>query len=320
MNAPLAQTASAFAPASIGNVGVGFDVLGMAIGSDESGGAPPLGDTVVATINPEHDGVRITAIEGAEGLSTDPNANTAAIAARETLRAANVNAGVDLELRKGLPIGSGLGSSAASAAAGALATNLVIGAPLRKSELIAPCLEAEAAVSGRHADNVAAALLGGLTLARSIDPLDVVRIPIPPGLHAVVVTPSIELLTKEARRVLPEQVPLAELVAAQAALAAFVAACHSGDLSLLARAFRDGVDTSARLPLIPGARRVIDDALDTGALGASISGAGPSMFALCRSRASAERVADAMTGAFADAGHDSTSVVAKADARGARRA
>ncbi len=314
------QSASAFAPASIGNVGVGFDVLGMAIGGDDDG--PRLGDTVVAETSTDHDGIRIVAIEGAgtETLSTDPEQNTAAIAARETLRAANITRGIDLTLRKGLPIGSGLGSSAASAAAAAMATNLLLGTPLRKSELVAPCLEAEAVVSGRHADNVAASLLGGLTLARSIDPLDVVRIPIPAGLHVVVVTPAIELLTKEARRVLPAQVPLDELVAAQAALAAFVSACHSGDLSLLARAFRHGVDTGARLPLIPGARKVIDDALDTGALGASISGAGPSMFALCRSRASAQRVAAAMTNAFTEAGHASSCVVAQADARGARRA
>ena len=305
------QSASAFAPASIGNVGVGFDVLGMAIDGP--------GDTVTATASPDHDEIRITAIYGAE-LTSDPAQNTAAIAARATLRAAGVTRGVDLELHKGLPIGSGLGSSAASAAAAALATNLLIGAPLRKSELIEPCLGAEAAVSGRHADNVAASLLGGLTLARSIDPLDVIRLPIPPGLHVVVITPKLELLTRQARQVLPKQVALSELVAAQAALGAFVAACYSNDLSLLARAFRDGVDTNARLPLIPGSRDVIDAALDTGALGASISGAGPSMFALCRSKASAGRVAVAMTEAFTRASLESTIIIAAADARGARRA
>lgn len=302
---------SAFAPASIGNVGVGFDVLGMAIDGP--------GDTVTAAANDDHSGVRIVGVEGAD-LTTDPEKNTAAIAARATLRAAGVSRGIDLTLHKGLPIGSGLGSSAASAAAAALATNLLIGAPLRKSELIEPCLEAEATVAGRHADNVAASLLGGLILARSIDPLDVIRLPIPPGLHVVVVTPQLELLTKQARQVLPKQVPLSELVAAQAALGAFVAACYSNDLALLARAFRDGVDTNARLPLIPGAREVIDAALDTGALGASISGAGPSMFALCRSETSAQRVAAAMIGVFADASLESTHVVAAADARGARRA
>lgn len=312
---------SAFAPASIGNVGVGFDVLGLAVGAPGADGRP-LGDTVVARINTAHAEVRVISISGeaATVLPSDPAKNTAAIAARHTLETAGVTLGVDLKLHKGLPIGSGLGSSAASAAAGALATNLLLGSPLRKSELIAPCLEAEAAVSGRHADNISASLLGGLTLARSIDPLDVIRLPIPSGLQVVVVSPRIEVLTKSARQALPARIPLTEMVEAQAALAAFVAACHSGDLSLLARSFRVGVDTAARLPLISGAQDVIDSALNAGALGSSISGAGPSIFALCRSLASAQRVAEAMIGAFRAAGHEATHAIGDADARGARRA
>lgn len=312
MNHP--SPATAFAPASIGNVGVGFDVLGLAVGGD-------LGDTVTAS-PAAHDEIRITRITTVDDttLPTDPTKNTAAVAARATLDAAGVSIGIDLELHKGLPVGSGLGSSAASAAAAALATNLLIGSPLRKSQLIEPCLDAEAAVAGRHADNVAASLLGGLILARSIEPLDVVRLPIPQGLHVAVITPKIEILTRDSRAVLPESVPLAELVQASAAIASFVSACHSGDLSLLARALRQGPDVRARLPLIPGAPAAIDAALDNGALGASISGAGPSLFAMARSESSARRIASAMQAALESAGLEASSHVAAADARGARRA
>jgi len=252
-------------------------------------------------------------------LALDPEKNTAGIAAEATLAKAGITTGVALTLEKGMPIGSGLGSSAASAAAAAYAVNLLIGSPLRKVELVAPCLAAEAAVSGRHADNVAAALLGGLILVRSIEPLDVVRLPIPEGLVVTVVTPKMELSTRTARAALPREVPLASLVRNTANVGALVSACYSGDLGLLARSITDAVATPARAPLIPGCAGVIEAALDAGALGSSISGAGPSVFALCRSERSAGEVASAMTRAFEAAGLASSALVSPADCPGARR-
>jgi len=302
---------TAFAPATVANLGPGFDVLGLAVDG--------AGDTVTASLHPEP-GVHITRITGDSGaLPDDPDQNTAGIAARETLKLAGFEIGVALEVHKGLPLCSGLGSSAASAAAAAFATNQLIGSPLRKPALVGPCIEAEAAVSGRHADNVAPALLGGLILVRSVDPVDLVRLPIPDGLTVVVVSPALEVSTADARAVLPTEVPLHTMVHSTAQIASLVSACYSGDLSLLSRCLVDDVVTPARLPLIPGGAAAIEAAMAKGALGASISGAGPSLFALCRSSRSAKSAAAAMVGAFEDAGLQATTRISPASCPGARR-
>jgi homoserine kinase len=204
------------APATVANLGPGFDVLGIAL----AGAGDVVTARAVAT-----PGVRIVRIEGDGGkLTNDPERNTAGIAAARTLALAGIDSGIELELEKGLPLGSGLGSSAASAAAAAYAVNCLVGSPLRKTDLIGPCLDAEAAVSGRHADNVTAALLGGLVLVRRVEPLDVLRLPVPEGLTIAVVTPRYEVSTKEARAVLPSSIPLGAHVRASADLAAFVGA------------------------------------------------------------------------------------------------
>ncbi|TNE89781.1 MAG: homoserine kinase [Deltaproteobacteria bacterium] len=302
---------SAYAPATVANLAAGFDILGLALEGP--------GDTVTARLS-DHPGVRIAAITGDNGvLPRDAEDNTAGIAAISTLKRAGVDVGIELSLHKGLPIGSGLGSSASSAAAAAMAVNLLVGSPLRKSELIEPCLDAEAHVSGRHADNLAPALLGGLVLVRGVDPVDVVRLPIPEELVVAVVSPDFVLETKKARAVLPDEVPLSAMIRNSANLASMVAACFSGDLSLLGRSVTDEVVTPARAKLIPGCTEVIDTALSHGALGASISGAGPAVFALCRSRRSAREVGAAMQTAFAAAGLNSVLHVSKATAPGARR-
>ncbi|MDP6935014.1 MAG: homoserine kinase, partial [Myxococcota bacterium] len=265
-------------------------------------------------------GVELVRIEGDDGrLPWESDRNTASIAAMRTLDLAGVQVGVELELYKGLPLCSGLGSSAASAAAAAFAVNQLVGGPLRKMQLIAPCIEAEAAVSGRHADNVAPALLGGLVLVRSVDPPDVVRLPVPPGLTIAVVTPTFELPTREARAVLPAQVSLQTMVQTSAQLASLVSACYSGDTSLLGRCLVDHVVTPARAPLIPGAEDAMRAALSVGALGSSISGAGPSLFALCRSERSAQSAASSMVSEFERAGLDSTIRISPALCPGVRR-
>lgn len=312
------QLVTAFAPATVSNLAVGFDVLGLALG-----GAGPPGDTVTARLT-DQPGVCIVSatstLPDAPALTTDPARNTAAVAATATLRAAGISAGVELSLVKGLPIGSGLGSSAASAAAAAMAVNLLLGSPLRRAELIAPVIEAESAVSGRHADNAAPAVLGGLVLVRSLDPLDVVRLPVPESLWIVVASPRFELLTRRSREALPSSVPLKEMVAMTAGIAALVSACHSGDIGLLARALSvDDPVTRARIGLIPGGAGVIQAAVDARAVAASISGSGPSIFALCRGRHDAAGIAQAMRDAFARAGLECTLHQSPADCPGARR-
>lgn len=201
----------------------------------------------------------------------------------------------------------------------AFATNLAVGSPLRRAELVGPCIEAEAAVAGRHADNVAPALLGGLILVRSLEPLELVRVPVPAGLTVVVTTPRFELSTRAAREALPRDIPLSAMVTNLANIAAFVSACHSGDLGLLSRCIDDPIVNPPRAALIPGAPQVIAAALDAGALGSSISGAGPSIFALCRSQRSAEAVRDAMIETFRTAGQlEASAIISPADCPGAR--
>ena len=304
------QSVTAYAPASVANLGPGFDALGLAIRG--------LGDTVQARRGGR--GVRLLSIQGDGGaLPLDAHRNTAGIAARATLRAMGQDpdeTGVELTLRKGMPIGSGLGSSAASAAAAAYATNALMGSPLRRESLIGPCVEAEAAVAGRHADNVAPAILGGLVLIRSVDPLDVIRLPTPTGLRMVIATPAFELNTKVARDALPGEVPLAAMVSNAAHLATFVAACYANDPELLSRAMREVVVTPARARLIPGAAQVMEGARLAGALGTSICGAGPSIFGICHSTVVANAVEAAMVAAFAGAGLRATTLVTPIDCPG----
>jgi homoserine kinase len=306
----VSESVRAYAPATVSNLGSGFDVLGLALQGP--------GDTVTARKVPGS-GVHIHAIHGDGGkLPLEASANTAGIAARETLRRAGIDIGVELLIEKGLPLGSGLGSSAASAAAAALATNRLVGSPLRRNALVEACLEAEIAVSGRHADNIAPALLGGLVLVRGTEPLDLVRLPLPPDLWVVVALPAMELETRRARGVLPPQIPLRAMVEVSANLGSLVAACFSGDLALLSRSIQDPVVGPARAPLIPGCTDVIAAALDAGALGSAISGAGPSIFALCRSSVSAGQVAERMVAAFAGASLQASVITSPADCPGAR--
>lgn len=305
------ESARVFAPATVANVGPGFDVLGLALQGK--------GDTVVAE-RVDGDEVVILEVTGDDGrLPLDARSNTAGIAAIETLRRAGVRAGIGLRIHKGMPIGSGLGSSAASAAAAAVATNILLGSPLRRIQLVEACVEAETAVAGRHADNVAPAVLGGLILVRSVDPLDIQRLPVPEGLLMTVVTPDFELSTRLAREALPKHITIPAMVRNSANIATLVTACYAGDLGLLAGCVVDDVVTPARAVLIPGAVEVMRAAERAGALASSISGSGPSIFAMCHGPEIARRVGLAMQQAFRDAGLESSLLISAADCPGATR-
>jgi homoserine kinase len=220
-----------FAPGSVGNVGPGLDVLGLAIGG--------AGDEVIA--ERLGDGGVVIADPGHPSLPTDPGAHSSGIAAREVLRRAAAGFGVRLRVRKGLPLAGGQGGSAASAVAGALATNLLLDRPLPQEALILAALEAEAVVAGRHADNIVAILLGGLVLIRSMDPLDLVCLPVPAGLRVVLAHPDRSMTTRDGRAVLPAAVPREVAVHQAAQVGAIVAAAYSGDLDLLGRAIDDRI-------------------------------------------------------------------------------
>ncbi|KAB2899128.1 MAG: homoserine kinase [Dokdonella sp.] len=286
---------TAFAPASVGNAGVGFDILGHTI-------AGP-GDRVTVTRIAEPL-VRISAIRGAvQALPLEPERNTAGAALLALRRALDLRFGFDIEIDKGIAFGSGMGGSAASAVGALVAANALLDVPLPRVALYPFALEGEAAASGgRHGDNVGPMLLGGLVLATA-DRL--VRIATPPALHCALVHPHATLETRAARAALAGHYALPEFVAQSANLALVLAGCHAGDMQLIRAGLADVLVEPRRAPLITGFGAVKAAALASGALGASISGAGPSVFAWCDGAAVARHCADAMRAAFAAAGFGS---------------
>jgi homoserine kinase len=293
------------------NLGVGFDVLGLAFQEP--------GDTVRAerTAAP---GVTIAAIEGDDGkLPLELERNTAGVAARSALQLVGVTAGVRLTIIKGLPRASGLGSSAASAVAAAAAVNALFGAPLSRAELLPACLDGEAVASGYHPDNVAPCLLGGITLAYGIQAHQIVKLPIPPNLWLALVTPDVEVPTKEARAVLPAQIPLAAMIRQTAQMARLIDALHRGDIPQMAAAMEaDSVIEPARFHLMPRLAEARAAAKAAGAYGLVISGAGPTLCAVCDDSATAGRAAFALLNVYADAGIGCTVRCTQVAAEGAR--
>ena len=306
---PGTSRVTVFAPGSVGNVGPGLDILGLALTG--------AGDRVTAE-RTAHPGITILD-PGHPDLPTDPDRHAAGIAAAAVLAAAGDSAtGLALRCRKELPLAGGQGGSAASALAGAVAANLLVGAPLDAVALLLAALASEERLAGRHADNIAPILLGGIVLVRSLDPVDVVALPVPAALRVVLAHPAQRMTTAEARAVLPATVPRGVAMYQAAQVAAMVAALASGDLALLGRALDDRIAEPARAERLPGFLAAKAAALEAGALGSSISGAGPTAFALADGDESARRVAAAMAGAYRRAGVDATTRIAAIDERGAR--
>jgi homoserine kinase len=277
---------TAFAPATVSNVACGFDVLGFALE------AP--GDNVTARLTAS--GVTIDDIVGDDGrLPREAARNTAGVAAQTLLAKIGERRGVALTIRKGLPLSSGLGGSAASAVAAAVAVDALFGAQLPQDILMACAFEGERIGAGSaHGDNIAPAIYGGLVLVRVVSPPDVIRLPVPAGLTAVVIHPDLEIETARARALLGTHVPLADAVQQWANLGAFVDALHRGDFAQLSRSLQDSIAEPRRASLVPGLAAIKKAAVDAGALGCSLSGSGPSLFALCRGEAVARDVAGAM--------------------------
>lgn len=304
------DSATVFAPGSVGNVGPGLDILGLALEGP--------GDTV--TIRRRAESELGIAEPGHPDLPTDPSRHTAAIAARAVLAAAGANPGFGAEISvvKGLPLAAGQGGSAASAVAGAVAMNALLGDPLDRGQIVLAAMEAEAVVAGWHADNVAASALGGLVLIRSLHPPDIRALPLPPSLRVVLAHPRQQLRTAEGRAALPAIVPRDVALHQAAQVAAIVAGATLGDVALLGRAIDDRIAEPARAPLLPGFREAQAAALAAGAFGCSISGSGPSAFAITDSDEDGTRIGEAMAAAYRDAGVPCTVRVSRADLRGAR--
>jgi homoserine kinase len=293
------------------NVGVGFDILGLALSSP--------GDTVEVELS-DMPGVEVIRIEGDGGkLPYDSAKNTASVAAASVLRCIGANQGVKLTLHKDLPLGSGLGSSAASAVAAAVAVNALFDSPLSKRELLPACLDGEAVVSGYHADNVAPSLLGGIILISGTDPHKIRSLPCPEGMWLALVTPNISVLTAEARAVLPQMIPLKAMIAQTSAIAHLIDALYRGDIQAIGEVMeRDGVIEPARAHLMPLMYEVRAAAKAKGAYGMVISGAGPTLCAVCDSQSVGEQVAAAMQAIYDDAGMGAVSRCTQVGMDGAR--
>lgn len=306
--------ATAYSPGSIGNLGPGLDILGCAVEG--------AGDTVVAEFA---DSPGISILDpGHPSLSTDPTMHASAIAAIAVVRrathmgATTPAAGIALRVTKGLPLAAGQGGSAASAVAGAAAVNALIGSPLARDEILEAALYSETQLAGRHLDNIAPSYMGGIVLIRSLDPIDVMSVPVPESLHIVLASPEQRLRTSEARAVLPVEVSLTVALHQAAQIAGIVAALHAGDLTFLGRCIDDRIAEPARAPLLPGFTKAKQAALAAGALGVSISGAGPTAFALCGSADAAAKVATAMCDAYRNAGLACETRVTRPDLTGTR--
>lgn len=282
-----------FAPATVGNIGIGFDIMGAALERP--------GDEVIASKS-NTQGVRITKITGAGSkLPYDAEKNTAGVAVLRFLEHMGATSqGIELEIHKKMPIGSGLGSSAASAAAAVYAASELMRTGLSKRELLPFAAMGERLVSGGiQLDNVAPSLLGGIILARDSETFDVHRLHVPRGLYMAVVHPHFELLTKEVRAKLQAEVSLTNHIQQNANLGGFIIGMFNADIPLIGRSLHDLIIEPQRASLIPGFYDVKEAAMNAGALGCSISGAGPSVFALCPNSLVAENAGLAMQQAFA---------------------
>jgi homoserine kinase len=304
------ETATAFAPGSVGNVAVGFDILGHSV--------PAVGDRVRARRTRER-GVRIAGITGiVTDLPMIAERNTAGMAVTSLIERLGFDGGFELRIDKGIPLGSGLGGSAASAVAAVFAANALLAEPAEKLDLLKSAMHGEAVASGTaHVDNIAPSLYGGLVLTVGIDEPIVRQIPVPEIVRCVLVHPHMELATRASRGVLQRTAALSDMVWQQANLAGFLTGCFTGDVTLIRASMIDVVIEPQRKALIPGFDAVQQAALTSGALGCSISGGGPTLFAWCE-EPQASRIRDAMVDAFQRHGVKTDAWIVRIETSGAR--
>jgi homoserine kinase len=299
-----------FAPATVANVVCGFDVLGFSVNEP--------GDEVIARLT-DTGGVTIKAIHGDDGkLPLDPAKNTVSASVINYLQKTGESGrGVEIELFKKMPVGSGLGSSAASTVAGLFAINTLLDQRLSAEELLPLAMEGEFLACGQgHADNVAPALLGGFVLIRSYEPLDVIRLHTPSELVCALIHPHIEVQTRDARRIIKKQVALKDAVTQWGNVGGFISALYREDYPLMSRSMQDVIIEPVRAILIPDFYVLREKALAKGALGFGISGSGPAVFALTRQEETARQVAHVVQEHLQTQGIDSDTYISSINDRG----
>jgi len=296
-----------FSPATVANVSCGFDSLGFAVDT--------VGDEMTFTKTAEK-GVKITKITGAD-LTYNVDENAASAVVKKILLEANANFGIELTIHKGFSPGSGLGSSAASAASAAFGVNQFLDTKYSELELTKFAMFGEEVACGSQiADNVAAAIYGGFVLVRSYNPLEIVKLPVPKKLRVVAIHPQIEVKTKDARAVLPTEIPLKDAVTQWANVGGLIAGLYTENYELISNSLVDIIVEPHRKKLIPHFDDVKNAALNAGALGAGISGSGPTIFALCKGNKIAKKVHKAIEEAYKNTGIDFEMFTSKVNAEG----
>ncbi|NBU80860.1 MAG: homoserine kinase [Flavobacteriaceae bacterium] len=303
-----------YCPATIANLNCGFDVMGLCLEG--------IGDEMIIR-KVAKKGIRITKITGAE-LPLETEKNVAGVAALALLNSKNlkgveINFGFEIEIHKKIKAGSGIGSSAASAAGAVFGINELLGKPFTKHELVDFAMKGEVIASGsEHADNVAPCILGGFTLIRGYNPLDVIKIESPSEIYAVVLHPHIEVKTSDSRAVLSPSITLKSAITQWGNLGGLIAGLYTKDYELIRRSLNDVIVEPARKHLIPNFDLVKNTAIENGALGSGISGAGPSIFALCKGQAIAEKVAYAMSNSYLEIGISFDIYISKVNDQGTK--
>jgi homoserine kinase len=298
-----------FAPATVANVACGFDILGFAVDNP--------GDEVVLRPKKEP-GVTIVKITGDSGkLSSSPEKNTASVSVSSFLKHIKSNIGIEIELHKKMPVGSGLGSSSASAVASVFAANALFNYPLNKEDLLPFAIEGEKISCGvGHADNVAPALLGGFVLIRSYNPIDVIKITSPKKLYCTIINPQIEIRTEDARKILKKEILFKDAIIQWGNIAGLIAGLLKSDYDLIRRSMEDVIIEPVRSILIPRFQEIKKASINAGALGCSISGSGPSIFAFSTSRKIAQNVGIVMQKNFESLEIDSSIFISKINQNG----
>ncbi len=306
------KSVTAFAPATVANVGCGFDIMGFAVEG--------IGDKVTVSVNAEGDNSSIE-LKGEYGhlIPSERHRNTAGVAVDAFLKAiGGSELGLKISLEKNLPLGSGMGSSAASAAAAVYALNQLLGSPLSTPYLIPFAMEGERIACGTaHADNVAPSLLGGFVLIRSYEPLDIIPVNCPDDLFVALVHPHMQLNTADSRKVLDKDISVEKAVIHSANTAGFMVALLNSDYELLKRSMSDGIAEPKRKHLIPGFEAIKNAAISAGAIGCGISGSGPSVFSICRGEKSLLKITEVMKKGFLNAGLESEAFSSGLNAPGA---
>jgi homoserine kinase len=299
-----------FSPATIANVGPGFDLMGFALET--------LGEEIVVKKNTSNK-LGLHPVVGFDNIPTDPTKNVATVAVSSMLNALEINQGFDFEFKKSIKPGSGLGTSASSSAGAVFAVNEMLNRPFSIQELVQFAAEGEKFLSGKaHADNVAPALLGGIQLIRGSEPWDVLSIDFPTNIYVTVIHPQVEIQTSEARKILPKNVSLENSITQSGNLAGLIAGLYSNDLALIGRSMTDVIVEPVRSSLIPKYKIVKDAVLESGAFGCNIAGSGPSIFAFSNESKIANNLADVMDKVYRNTAIETRTYVSKIGKKGCR--